>query len=109
MNKNRMQTYRIRKAVQKKTNEGSSYTEYGDPFPIQAEIWPASGRIQAEMYGERLTYILNMICEPMDIKENDGVCVYDSAEDQPDYRIIAIHHYLDKQFPHMECELEKIR
>lgn len=82
---------------------------YGDPFAFQAEIWPASGKMQAEMYGERMSYILNMICEPMDICENDGICVYCGADMDPDYRVISIKHYADKRYPHLVCELEKLR
>ncbi len=109
MNRNRMKDYYLRKQINKKNNEGSSYLGYDEPFCFQAEIWPASGKIQAEVYGQRLNYILNMLCEDIkDIAEGDGVCVYVDQRDTPDYKIISIKKYDDNRFPHMLCELEKL-
>lgn len=109
LNQRNQMTYHLKKQVSKKNNEGSSYMEYGDPFAFMAEIWSAEGRIQAEMYGERLSYILNMICEPFDIHENDGVCIYVDKESNPDYKVISIKHYADRKHPHLVCELEKLK
>lgn len=82
---------------------------YGDPFAFRAEIWPAGGKVQAEMYGQRLSYILNMLCDPLDIKENDGVCIYSGPDEKPDYQVISIKRYEDRLNPHLVCELEKLR
>ena len=66
-------------------------------------------KLQAEMYGERLNYILNMILP----KNNDddfrptekwGVNVYNQSTDEPDYRIISMKEYNR----HYLYELEKI-
>lgn len=75
-----------------------------DPFVFMADISPASGKVQAEMYGVRLTNILNMFCEPIEIQEKDGVCVYVDADQKPDYKVISIKRYSQ----HYLCELEKL-
>lgn len=43
-----------------KDSEGSSYIEYGPAVSFQAEEWPAGGKVQAEMYGQRLPNIRNL-------------------------------------------------
>lgn len=97
--------YHLKKQFVKKDKEGSSYVEYGDPFAFLADISPAGGKVQAELYGVRLAYMLNMVCtEDIDIKENDGICVYVDAQSLPDYKVISIKRYSN----HILCELEKI-
>ena len=73
------------------------------------EIWPASGKLQAEMYGERLNYILNMILpknedDDFRLTEKWGVNVHNQSIDEPDYRIISMKEYNR----HYLYELEKI-
>ena len=73
-------------------------------MPIKATIWPASGKVQAEMYGERLAYIKNMEYEGKEtMQEGDGICVFVDPESDPDYKIISI-----KEYSPMLMELEKI-
>ena len=85
--------------------EGGKYDSYSDaPTEIKANIWPASGKIQAEIYGERLKYINNMLYDGnVELVEGDGICVYVSKDSKPDYRIMSI-----KRFSHLKIELEKI-
>lgn len=54
-----MKQYHLRKRNVRKDNEGGTVVEYADAVEIRATIWPAGGRVQAEMYGERLSYIKN--------------------------------------------------
>lgn len=73
-----------------------------EPIEISAYVYPASGRVQAEIYGERLSNMLNMMVNiPCDVAEKDGVSVY---KDGVDYRVIAIKRYTE----HLECTLEKV-
>lgn len=87
-----------------------------------AEVWPAGGKIQAEIYGQRLAYIKNcridgdyMVLASPDgyiryrmgdfvITEGDGVCVNVPKDTLPDYKIVAI-----KPYRYLSLELEKIR
>ena len=97
-------TYYLKKKTVIEDNEGGKYPGYSETIEIQANIYPASGKLQAEIYGERLNYILNMLYDgPQIINEGDGICVYVSKESEPDYKIISI-----KQYSHLFIELEKI-
>ncbi len=75
----------------KRDKEGGSITDYAEPVEIEATIWPAGGRVQAEMYGERLSYIKNMeYGGSVEMQEGDGICVFVGPEEKPDYKIISI-------------------
>ena len=103
LKKNRLKIYKLYKYKVVTTTEGAKVKGYDEEFKeIKAEIWPASGRVQAEIYGEKLGYMLNMIVErTTELSERDGICI-DSEE--PNYRIVSIRNYTI----HKLCELEKI-
>ena len=121
LKRNRLKKYYLRPAVAKKDNEGNSYIEYGEAKPVTAEIWPAGGKLQAEMYGQKLSYIRNCridraytietdikgrvsyLIESQAFREGDGFCVYVPGEADPDYKIIVIRPY-----SHLYMELEKL-
>ena len=97
-------TYYLKKKIVIKDNEGGKYPGYSEPIEIQANIYPARGKLQAEIYGERLNYILNMLYDgSKTLNEGDGICVYVSKESEPDYKVISI-----KRYSHLFIELEKI-
>lgn len=105
LRKRQMRKYYLKPQISKKDNEGASYVEYGVPFAFMADISPASGKTQAELYGIRLTNILNMILSnEIILNEGVGVCVYVDPDNPPDYKIISIKRYTS----HMSCELEKV-
>lgn len=77
-----------------------------------AEEWAAGGKLQAEMYGQRLPNIRNLrvtgdYCEVFSSGEShgyqiengpffqagDGVCLYVGPGDEPDYKIVAVYPY----------------
>ena len=111
LRRSRLVTYHHREAIPKKDSEGSAYTEYGPAVPFQAEEWPAGGKVQAEMYGQRLPNIRNLRIQgayqevtgagkaSYEIKDgpvimaNDGICLYVSGGAEPDYRVVAIYPY----------------
>lgn len=97
--------YYIKKKTVIEDNEGGKYSGYSDEaIEINANISPASGKLQAEIYGERLNYILNMLYDGSEtINEGDGICVYVSKDNEPDYKVISI-----KRYSHLFIELEKI-
>ena len=113
-------TYYLKKKTVIEDNESGKYPGYSEAIEINANISPASGRLQAEIYGERLNYILNMLVDGpyevivkenityyivngIEICEGYGICVYVSKESNPDYKIISI-----KPYSHLCIELEKI-
>lgn len=96
-------TYYLKKKAIIEDNEGGKYPGYSEPIEIKANISPASGKLQAEIYGERLNYILNMVYDgSVQLVEGDGICVYASKDSEPDYKIISI-----KRYSHLVIELEK--
>lgn len=100
-----LKTYYVKSKTITTDNEGGKYHSYSDtPKEIKANIWPAGGKLQAEIYGERLNYILNMLYDgDVVLNEGDGVCVYVDGNKPPDYSIISI-----KRYSHQLIELEKI-
>lgn len=121
LRQNRLGIYHHRAAVPKKDSEGSSYVEYGPASSFQAEEWPAGGKLQAEMYGQRLPNIRNLRIQGSykeipgngtvgyaveggpAITANDGICLNVGADMEPDYRVIAVYPY---RF--LTLEVEKI-
>lgn len=122
LKRNRLKQYHHRPAAQVKDGEGNSYAEYGAATIFDGEVWPASGKVQAEMYGDRLSYIRNIridgkyvittdrkgkehyvFPDGLDVTENDGMCLYVSGETEPDYKIISI-----KPYRFLRLEAEKI-
>lgn len=112
--------YHLKKKVVRKDGEGGTYTEYGSLFEFSGEAWPAGGKIQAEIYGERLSYIYNLrmngkyhvqtdedgithyvFNSGLDVVEGDGICLF--TEDEPDYKIISI-----KPLRFLRMEIEKL-
>ncbi|MDT8715441.1 hypothetical protein IAI10_02060 [Clostridium sp. 19966] len=82
----------LKRAVIKEDAEKVKYTDYETTSQkIRATIQPAGGKIEAEIYGEKLKYMLTMRYDGnVELKENDGICVYVSPDSMPDYRIVAI-------------------
>lgn len=107
----RIKRYSHRQAIPKKDNEGNSYVEYGSPASFEAEVWPAGGKLQVEMYGQRVNQIQNcringtyeVVTDEkgrvsywighMEIREGDGICLNVQESNEPDYRIISIRPY----------------
>lgn len=114
-------TYHIKEKAIITDNEGGKYDGYSEAKEFKACIYPASGKLQVEMYGERLKSILNALCDDrytievngkvltyitksgIKFYEGNGVCVYVPKEAEPDYKIISI-----KPVGHLLMELEKL-
>lgn len=106
LKRNRLKPYTLKKTVTVTDDEGGRYERFETVgTEIRAEIWPASGKLQAEIYGTRLNYILNMLCDRNNsIKEGDGLCYRVSETEKPDYKVISIKEYSN----HLLIELEAI-
>lgn len=105
LTKGRLKSYKMFKHEAKVTDEGGRIQGYSDSAKrIEAIIWPANGRVQAEVYGTRLAYMMNMLCHlDVAINEHDGIAVF--SKDKPDYKVISIKRWSE----HLEIELEAIR
>lgn len=60
MKRSRLKSFSHRKKTTQKDSEGNTYPVYGIATAFIGEAWPASGKIQAQIYGDRLPYIYNM-------------------------------------------------
>lgn len=99
-------TYFLKKRIISQDDEGNTVESFSEtPTVFNAAIYPASGRVQAEVYGERLVYMMNMLYDGNeDISEGDGICVRVGSEAAPDYKVVSVKYYSR----HKEYELEKI-
>lgn len=103
MLKNKMKIFHLRKSNPTKDSEGGVVESYESAIEDKAIIWPASGRMQAELYGVRLTNILNInYYGSLEITENDGLCINVKPEEEPDYKVISVRQYL--KFKVIEAE-----
>lgn len=92
MSRRLQKTYTLKHRQVTRNTEGGDVESWADPVEIRATIWQASGKIFVEMYGERLAYMRNMEYEGEEvINENDGICVFVSADTQPDYRVVSVN------------------
>ena len=48
--RSRLETCRIHPRVTVKDSEGTMMEEYQDAYEVEAETWPASGKVQAQIY-----------------------------------------------------------
>lgn len=119
MKRSRVKTHYIRSRTSVKDSEGGSNVTYEAAHEFRGEVWPASGKVQAEMYGEKLSYIRNVRVDGkyiittdrngivhyvypdgLDIVESDGACLYVLGEAMPDYKVLSVKPYEPLR---MEC------
>jgi len=66
-----------------------AWSEVG--IPVTGVLQPAGGKVMAEMYGNRLAYMLTLYIgagEP--VEEGMGACIY---IDNPDFKVVAIRRW----------------
>lgn len=93
--------YQYKKKTVIEDGEGGKYATYGDPIPINCYIYPASGTVQAEMYGDRLAYILNVLYDEAEPIAEGDVIIYNGAN----YKVISIKQYTEHKLIEIEKEL----
>ena len=78
MRRTRLETFHLMPRIPAKDNEGNTYVEYGTAVEFTGESWPASGKVQAQMYGEKLPYVRNIKIQGDYSKETaqDGTVSY---------------------------------
>ena len=70
---------------------------------IVANVYPASGRVQSQMYGDRLAYMFNMITDiKNEIDEKNALCIDDP--NAPDYKVVSKRKVTNQ----IAYELEKL-
>ena len=103
LRKRDLKPYKYYRCETVKEADGTTYTDWVEQGILEANIQPAGGKLMAEMYGERLAYMLVGYAPANEsINESDAVCVF--TNDKPDYRIVAV-----RGWSHIVFDLEKIR
>ncbi len=108
MKRKRLREMFLRPRISSKDSEGHVLTSYGEAIRLIGEEWPAGGKVQTQLYGNRLPYIRNVRIEgnyervvedngqlvyrysTFDLREGDGICIDCTGDRGPDYRIIAV-------------------
>lgn len=105
LKKNRLKPYNLKRFKKIVTDEGVAKDGYADEVEeVRLELWPASSKLQSEIYGERLNDILNAnASKNADINVKDGVCI-DSVTEVT-HRVISKKVYSQ----HQVLELERVR
>ena len=105
LKKNRLKPYPMRRFEKIVTNEGVAKEGYVDKIEeVRLELWPASSKLQSELYGERVNDILNAnTSKDADINVKDGVCI--DIKTEVTHRVISKKVYSQ----HQVLELERVR
>lgn len=78
-------------------DEGNDITKYLDPVPLRLNIQSASGTVNAQIYGSKLSSMKSCKYQGDELKEardeNSGVCVYVGKYEQPDYKVVSIQPF----------------
>lgn len=71
-----------------KDKEGNRLDIWKAAIEINAEIWPATDKLQAELYGSRIVNICNMLYQGnIGISKGDGISLV--SLETPEYRVIS--------------------
>ena len=105
LKKNRLKPYPMKRFKKTVTSEGIAKEGYADEVEeVRLELWPASSKLQSELYGERVNDILNAnVNKSATIKVKDGVCI--DSQTEVTHRVISKKVYTH----HQVLELERVR
>lgn len=105
LKKNRLKPYPLRRFKKIVSDEGVAKEGYADKVEeVRLELWPATSKLQSEIYGERLNDILNAnASKDADINVKDGVCI--DSKTEVTHRVISKKVYSQ----HQVLELERVR
>ncbi|MCL6456920.1 MAG: hypothetical protein K6T85_02830 [Gorillibacterium sp.] len=106
----------FRERIPAKEPDGTPYEDWAaEGVTIRGSLLPAGGKIMAELYGERLNYMMVLYVEhtPEALqlleqfngqKKGYAACIYvPSDAAKPDYRVVAM-----RPWQHLVIELEKV-
>jgi hypothetical protein len=92
-----LRTVYLRPKANTYDDEGNTQKGWGDPVAVKLNVQPASGQLNASLYGERLRYMKALKYQGDALVENRdegaGFCVDVDKEDDPDYVIVSINTY----------------
>jgi len=105
LKKNRLKSYNLKRFKKTVTDEGVAKEGYADEVEeVRLELWPATSKLQSEIYGERLNDILNAnASKDANINVKDGVCI--DSKTEVTHRVISKKVYSQ----HQVLEVERVR
>ena len=105
LKKNRLKLYNLKRFKKTVTDEGIAKEGYADEVEeVRLELWPATSKLQSEIYGDRINDILNAnASNDADINVKDGVCIENQTH--VTHRVISKKVYSH----HQVLELERVR
>ena len=105
LKKNRLKPYPLRRFKKTVSDEGVAKEGYADEVEeVRLELWPASSKLQSEIYGDRVNDILNAnASKGANINVKDGVCI--DSKTEVTHRVISKKVYSQ----HQVLEVERVR
>nr|DAR39734.1 MAG TPA: head closure knob [Caudoviricetes sp.] len=105
LKKNRLKPYPLRRFEKIVSDEGVVKEGYASRVDeVMLELWPATSKLQSEIYGDRVNDILNAnASKDANINVKDGVCIESKTE--VTHRVISKKVYSQ----HQVLELERVR
>ena len=105
LKKNRLKPYSLRRFEKIVSDEGVVKEGYASRVDeVMLELWPATSKLQSEIYGDRVNDILNAnASKDANINVKDGVCIESKTE--VTHRVISKKVYSQ----HQVLELERVR
>lgn len=105
LKKNRLKPYPLRRFKKTVSDEGVAKEGYADEVEeVRLELWPATSKLQSEIYGDRVNDILNAnASKGANINVKDGVCI--DSETEVTHRVISKKVYSQ----HQVLEVERVR
>lgn len=105
LKKSRLKLYPMKRFKKTVTDEGIAKEGYTDEVKVvRLELWPATSKLQSEIYGDRVNDILNAnASKNVDINVKDGVCI--DSKTEVTHRVISKKVYSQ----HQVLEVERVR
>ncbi|CAJ1224395.1 hypothetical protein LLWA12L8_FAMOGCFE_01632 [Lactococcus lactis] len=90
-------TVYLRRATITQDEEFNDVITWKSPIGLEMNVQPASGAVNATIYGSKLSSMKSCKYQGNELKEgrdeNSGICVYVDKDSDPDYKIKSIQHY----------------
>lgn len=105
LKKNRLKPYPLRRFEKIVSDEGVVKEGHASRVDeVMLELWPATSKLQSEIYGDRVNDILNAnASKDADINVKDGVCI--DSKTEVTHRVISKKVYSQ----HQVLEVERVR
>ncbi|WP_442773977.1 hypothetical protein [Lactococcus hircilactis] len=106
--KRNLTTVYLKRVVITQDDEGNDIIKYGAPSELEMNLQSASGAVNAQIYGSKLSSMKACKYQGDELKEgrdeNSGICLCVDKDSNPDYKIKSIQPFST----HINVMLERI-